>query len=311
MNLTESERPEKSPYLQLLSLGLYAIAGVFVSSILALLVLYFMYGEFMNSGWLLTTDPKFVSVNRVMISLQQVGLFLAPALFLALGEGKKTTVFYGFKQPKTTMVLLITGIMAVSMPVLEFSMQLNQKMILPEFLKGLEHWMKTQEDAAMETTEALLKMDNISTYLLNIALIAVLPAVSEELMFRGAIQRSLGRMFNNPHVAIWVAAFVFSAIHIQFYGFLPRFLLGAGFGYIYLWTKSLWYSIFAHFLNNAYAVTAAWYMQKNNIPLSESDKTTHFQWYGYIISAILTFLIFKYFKNKASKDDGEQLEKSF
>lgn len=309
MNLTESESTEKSPYLQLLSLGLYAIAGVVISLILTLLAFYFMYGEFINSSWLEAGNPKFIAVNRVMISLQQMGLFLLPALFLAWGEGKKPTVFYDFKTTKATFLLLTISLMAVSMPLLEFSMVLNQKMVLPEFLKSIEEWMKSKEDGAMVTTEALLKMDHIGTYLLNLALIGILPAVCEELMFRGAIQRSLGRIFRNPHVAIWLCAFVFSAIHIQFYGFLPRFLLGAGFGYIYFWTRSLWYSIFAHFLNNAYAVTAAWYMQKNNIPLSESDKTAHFQWYGYVISLVLTVLLFNYFKNKTSKADGEQLDK--
>jgi len=310
MNLRESESAEKSPYLQLLSLVMYAIAGVLISLILTLLAFYVMYGEFMNYSWLEAANPKFVTVNRVMISLQQMGLFLVPALFLSLGEGKKMNVFYDFKTTKATFLLLTIALMAVSMPLVELSTQLNQKMAFPGFLKSIEEWMKSKEDAAMATTEALLKMDHIGTYLLNIILIGILPAVCEELMFRGAIQRTLGRIFSNPHVAIWLSAFVFSAIHLQFYGFLPRFLLGASFGYIYFWTKSLWYSIFAHFLNNAYAVTAAWYMQKNNIPLSESDKTAHFQWYGYVISVILTVLLFKYFKNKTSIADGEQLDKS-
>ena len=274
-----------------------------------MLAFYFMYGEFMNYSWLEAANPKFVTVNRVMISLQQMGLFLVPALFLAFGEGKKMNIFYDFKTTKPTFLLLIIALMAVSMPLVEFSMQLNQKMVLPEFLKSIEEWMKSKEDGAMATTEALLKMDHIGTYLLNIILIGILPAVCEEMMFRGAIQRTLGRIFSNPHVAIWFSAFVFSAIHLQFYGFLPRFLFGAGFGYIYFWTRSLWYSIFAHFLNNTYSVTAAWYMQKNNIPLSESDKTTHFQWYGYVISVVLTVLLFKFLKNKTSKADGEQLEK--
>lgn len=309
MNLTESERAEKSPYLQLLSLGIYAIAGVFICLMLSFLTFYFMYGEFMNYQWLEAIHPNFIRVNRVMISLQQMGLFLIPALFLAWGEGRKINVFYDFRITKARFLLLTIALMAVSMPLMELSMQLNQKMVLPEFLKSIEEWMKSKEDGAMVTTEALLKMDHISTYLLNIILIGILPAVCEEFMFRGAIQRTLGRIFSNPHVAIWLSAFVFSAIHLQFYGFLPRFLLGAGFGYIYFWTKSLWYTIFAHFLNNAYAVTTAWYMQKNNIPLSESDKTAHFQWYGYVISVVLTILLFNYFKNKTSKADGEQLDK--
>ncbi|MBB2150157.1 CPBP family intramembrane glutamic endopeptidase [Pedobacter gandavensis] len=309
MNFIENERPEKSPYVQLLTLALYAIAGLVLTYVVALSGLYFWYGEMIDPSWLSPGNPKFIIVSRTLISLQQFGLFLFPALLMAWGERQKIPQFYHFKKIRIELLLLVILIMVLSMPTLEWVTQLNQQMVLPEFLKPIEQWMKTQEDSAMATTLELLKMNRIGDYLINIALIALLPAIAEEFMFRGAIQRALGRMFQNPHFVIWLTAFIFSAIHVQFYGFLPRLLLGAAFGYIYFWTKSLWYSIFAHFLNNAYAVTAAWYMQKNNIPLSESDKTTYFQWYGYLISAVLTFLVFKYFKNK-SRTDGKQLDKS-
>ncbi|WP_316750334.1 CPBP family intramembrane glutamic endopeptidase [Pedobacter gandavensis] len=309
MNFIENERPEKSPYVQLLTLGLYAIAGLIMTYVVGLAGLYLWYGEMIDANWLTPGDPKFIVVSRTLISLQQLGLFLLPAILLAWGEKAKATVFYDFKRTKIDLLILVVLMMVVSMPVLEWITQWNQQMVLPEFLKPMEQWMKAKEDEAMATTLEILKMKNIGDYLMNIALIALLPAIAEELMFRGAIQRSFGRMFQNPHLVIWLTAFIFSAIHVQFYGFLPRLLLGAAFGYIYFWSKSLWYSIFAHFLNNAYAVSAAWYMQKNNIPLSESDKTTWFQWYGYLISAVLTFLIFRYFKNK-STTDGKQLDKS-
>ena len=310
MNFIENERLEKSPYVQLLTLGLYAIAGLVMTYIVALVALYFWYGEFMSADWLSPGDPKFITVSRTLISLQQIGLFLFPALVLAWGEKQRITEFYDFKKTRVELLLLVLLMMVFSMPLLEWVTSMNQQMVLPGFLKSVEEWMKAQEDTAMATTLELLKMKNIGDYLVNIVLIALLPAIAEELMFRGALQRSLGRMFQNPHFVIWLTAFIFSAIHVQFYGFFPRLLLGAAFGYIYFWTQSLWYSIFAHFLNNAYAVTTAWYMQKNNIPLSESDKTTYFQWYGYVISAILTFLVFKYFKNKSLKADGKQLDKS-
>lgn len=310
MNFIESERLEKSPYVQLLTLGLYAIVGLSLTLILGIGIFYLRYGELMSLNWSIPGDPKFIFVSRTLISLQQIGLFLIPALMLAWGEKQRILEFYDFKEIRIDLMLLVVLMMMCSMPVLELVTVTNQRMVFPEFLKSVEEWMRVQEDTAMATMMELIKMKNIGDYLINIALIGILPAFAEEMMFRGAIQRSLGRMLKNQHLVIWLSAFVFSAIHVQFYGFLPRLLLGAAFGYIYFWTQSLWYSIFAHFLNNAYQVTAAWYMQKNNIPLSDSDKTTYFQWYGYVISAVLTFLVFKYFKNKSLKADGKQLDKS-
>jgi membrane protease YdiL (CAAX protease family) len=93
---------------------------------------------------------------------------------------------------------------------------------------------------------------------------------------------------------------VFSAIHVQFYGFLPRMLLGAGFGYIYLWSGSLWYSMLGHFINNAYAVCAAFYMQKQNMDISKMDSVPQFAWYGYLISFALTILVFQIFKKQTT-----------
>jgi membrane protease YdiL (CAAX protease family) len=135
--------------------------------------------------------------------------------------------------------------------------------------------------------------------MVNIFMIAILPGIAEELIFRGAIQRSFKRMFQNPHVAIWLAAFVFSVIHVQFYGFVPRLLLGAAFGYLCYWGGSLWYAMFAHFLNNAYAVGVAWYLQRNNMPLNEETTATHFDWYVCILSLLATILLIIYFKKQS------------
>ena len=94
--------------------------------------------------------------------------------------------------------------------------------------------MRDKEDEAMKMTYLLLKIDHPIDFFVNLFMIALLPAIGEELFFRGALQRSFTKMFSNPHVAIWVTAFIFSAIHMQFFGFFPRLFLGAAFGYIYL-----------------------------------------------------------------------------
>jgi membrane protease YdiL (CAAX protease family) len=296
----QNTREENGPLVQIMMLVIYAILGMIVFSIIGFGLVYLQYGGIIltDMAWLSSGEEYYIAAQRILLSTQQIGLFLVPALLLAKTEGQKTNEFYGFKKPKIELLLLVVVLMICAVPLLELVTQFNKNMEFPEALKGVELWMKNAEDQAMKTTLALLKMENIGVFIINIGMIALLPALAEELMFRGGLQRAFGRMFSNPHAAIWFSAMIFSAIHMQFYGFIPRLLLGATFGYLYFWSGSLWYAMFGHFVNNAYAVCAAWYMQKNNIPLSEADKTLNIAWYGYIISAILTFLLFRYFKTK-------------
>ncbi|MES2829107.1 MAG: CPBP family intramembrane glutamic endopeptidase [Bacteroidota bacterium] len=301
MSFIQKDREENSPYLQLLMIIFYALLGLLVCIIIAFGVAFAIYGKelFSNPDALQFTSIEYRPIFQLFLFAQSVGLFLVPAYLLSLTEGRPLNRFYGLKAPSIKMIGLVVIIMVVSAPLMEWSALINQKMALPGFLKGLEQWMKESEEALKQTTLLLLKMDTIADFLLNLFLVALVAAVSEEFIFRGAIQRTLTRLFRSSHAAIWVSAFVFSAIHMQFYGFLPRFMMGVGFGYLYVWTGSLWYSIIAHFLNNAVAVCQAWYMQRNNIPLTEADNTAHFAWYGYLISFILTLLAFQIFKKQA------------
>ena len=175
-------------------------------------------------------------------------------------------------------------------------------MVLPDFLHKIEQWMKEKEAIAMKMTIQLITVRSNFDFIVNLFMIAVIPAIGEELMFRGGVQRSLNRAFENPHLAIWLSAIIFSAIHMQFYGFVPRMLLGAGFGYLYYYSGSIWYAMLAHFINNAYAVCAAFYMQKHHMPLDKADEPIGFPWYGYLISAIITIALFKIFKDSATRE---------
>jgi membrane protease YdiL (CAAX protease family) len=307
MNFPYREKHENSAYLQLLMLCAYALAGILICSVLGFLVLYLMYGEvvLMDTAALAEGDDKYLNGLKIFQILSSIGLFLAPPLFLALTERKKITEFYGFQQPKLPLLGLVVLIMVVTMPLMEWMASWNQQMHLPDFLKSAEQWMKAKEAEAMRMTYIFLTVHGLGDFLFNLLTIALIPAVAEELMFRGGVQRAFKRMFDNPHVAIWLAAFIFSAIHLQFYGFLPRLVLGALFGYLYLWTGSLWYAILAHFLNNAYAVGVAWYLQVHHIPLDQSEATLNTPWYGYIISLLAGIYLLNYYKNKANY--GKQL----
>jgi membrane protease YdiL (CAAX protease family) len=248
------------------------------------------------------TDAN-ISAFKIFQALgTSVGMMAVPAIALALTEYKKLSDFYGFKNTRPILIILVLIIMLVSMPFMEWAMLWNQKMVLPDFLKGIEKWMKEKENATMGITLKLVTVRSNLDFVANLIIIAVLPAIGEELMFRGGVQRSLNRAFENPHVAIWLSAIIFSAIHVQFYGFVPRMLLGAGFGYLYYYSGSIWYAMLAHFINNAYAVCAAFYMQKHHMPLDKADEPIGFPWYGYLISAIITIALFKIFKDNASRE---------
>jgi membrane protease YdiL (CAAX protease family) len=300
MSFIQNPKEENSPYLQFLLLIFYAIIGLITCFILAFIVLFLIYGKELirNPAILVSPNLEYRPALQILLFAQSVGLFLLPPIFLAITEGKRVNAFYEFNRPRLKLLALVFLLIIVSSPLLEWISVFNQKMTLPDFLKGVEEWMRRSENSLKETTLVLLKMSSIPEFLLNIFLIAFVAAVSEELMFRGAIQRIFNRVFNSPHAAIWVSAFIFSAIHMQFYGFLPRFLLGAGFGYLYLWSGSLWYSILAHFLNNAFAVCQAYYMQKHNMSM-DIENVSYFAWYGYIISFALSIIVFTIFKKQS------------
>ncbi len=306
MFLNNSQKPEHTPSSQLLFLLLFAVAGLIVFAIIGFGVVYATYGLAGIRAAALS-DYSYISAFKILLVAQQIGLFLTPAILLAILERKRLSNFYGLTAPKAETLLLVTALTICWMPIMSFSNEWNQKMVFPEYLKGLEGWMKSMEDNATKATEAILKMKTISTLLVNLFVIAVVPAICEEFIFRGAVQRVIFRIKANPHVAIWISALIFSAIHFQFFGFLPRVLLGAAFGYIYFWTGSIWYAVFAHFLNNAYAVVMAFYLQANNKSINSADEM-NLPWYGYLISAILTLVLFKFLKDRSLNTEVSSTE---
>jgi membrane protease YdiL (CAAX protease family) len=301
MNFTTQTASERHPLLQLIFLGLLAVGGMLVFALIGIIIIYFSFGMdvMMNVISSKTNLNGSVQAFKILLTAQQFGLFLTPALFLAVTESKKPHQFYGIKKPNWPLLFNVLLLMLACTPVFGWINEQNQQMRLPSFLKSVEDWMRNMENENMKLTLALLQMKTIGSLIINLLVIALIPAVCEEFLFRGALQRTLLRFFKNYHVAIWVAAVVFSAIHFQFYGFFTRLFLGAMFGYVYWWTGSLWYTIFAHFLNNAYAVLVAFYMQSENQPLN-ADTDLNVAWYGYLISAFLTVVLLKILKDKGA-----------
>lgn len=310
MHQSSPNKQENSPFVQMLYLLLFAFGGLIVFAIIGMVLVFLTSGIDGLKG-AATNDMRYIGAFKILLVAQQIGLFLTPAILLAVVERTKLTNFYGLKAPKVNWLLWIAILSVCWMPLMGLANVWNQKMVFPEFLAGVERWMRPMEDSAAKATEAILKMKNLGDLVVNLLVIAVTPAICEELIFRGAVQRTVFRIKSNPHVAIWISAMIFSAIHFQFYGFLPRLLLGAAFGYVYYFTGSIWYAVFAHFLNNAYAVCVAYYLQMNNQSYTNADDID-MPWYGYVISAILTLALFvqisKKFKVKSEKSYDEHLQ---
>jgi membrane protease YdiL (CAAX protease family) len=161
-------------------------------------------------------------------------------------------------------------------------------MLLPEWLSGMERWMKNAEENAALLTEAFLKVETTQGLLFNLFMIALLPAIGEELLFRGVIQKIFTGWTRSHHWGIWITAILFSALHIQFYGFIPRMLLGVLFGYLLIWSGSIWLPVIAHFVNNGFAVMAIFLIDKNLLdPAVENIGGTPDSYY----SAFLSFAV--------------------
>lgn len=267
--MSENSIKPKHPFASLLFLLLLVLCGAIVFSLLGMLIGGFIFG--MDEMLKATSGQADVRFLKVLQITSAIGTFIIPAWFFARSEGQAPASYFKLNTSfYPVLIILSLAIMFSAAPLLEWTVGLNQKMQLPDFLKGVEQWMRLQEDKMAEITRQLLAMHSISDLLINLLMIALIPALGEELIFRGAIQKTLTRWTQNQHLGVWLAAIIFSAIHLQFYGFLPRMLLGALFGYLLLWSNNLWFPIIGHFINNGTAVIAAYIYQRQGLSIEQS-----------------------------------------
>jgi uncharacterized protein len=237
------------------------------------------------------SDPHMVIALKYFQIVNQVGVFIAPAIlfviltddnfrgYLSLDRGlKKFSIFFGF-------IVLV-----VSLPFINWLVQINSEMHLPGFLSGIEDWMRRSEDTAQRLTNAFLLTASWPGLIVNLLMIAGLAAIGEELIFRGILVKLFRNWTNNVHLGVIIPAILFSALHLQFYGFFGRLLLGIILGYLFVWSGSLWVPIFVHFLNNAMAVVISFLSNRG-------DVTTNLDTFGssdniMVITGSLILMIF-------------------
>lgn len=261
---------DKKPFLvKAFILGFLMLFFMMLTMVIGLVVAipFFGFEVFLNFGNLSDlSDSTSISFLKYMQALNQLGLFILPALFFAYLyrynalEYLKLSTRINLKYLSVSIVLIL-----VSIPAINYIVLINEQMKLPEFLFPIEQWMRSTEDATKQLTDAFLSTDSLGGFFVNMLIIALLAAVGEELLFRGVVLRLLLEGVKNIHLAIFISAFLFSAMHLQFYGFLPRLLIGIIFGYIFVWSANLWIPIILHFIFNGISVVAAYLFKLGKI----------------------------------------------
>lgn len=247
-----------SPFGKLLLLiGLILIFSIF-TALTGLIIGKFYLGVSLNDLSSLIAHPdtdEAIGFVKFFQMINQVGIFILPVVVYSLFVSSSPGKYFKLDSKPTAVSLLVSGLMVYSiLPFLNYVAEWNQHVNLPELFSGIEEWMKSKEEQAAELTELFLKTDSFGGLAINLLIVAIIPAIGEELLFRGALLRLFREMTKSSHLAVIITAFLFSAIHFQFYGFLPRFLLGLILGYSFVFSRNLWAPIFLHFVNNASSV---------------------------------------------------------
>ncbi|HCW07059.1 MAG TPA: CPBP family intramembrane metalloprotease domain-containing protein [Cytophagales bacterium] len=246
-------------------------------------------------------DPMSHEEFRVPLYLMQgcatlIGLAVLPIIFTFGAERKGLNYFFGGVKNYGIMFLLLLILTIAFMATNSVLISWNANLHFPDFMNGFETWARNYESKAEALTKFMTQFESGGEFLLAFVVIAIFPAVSEELLFRGMLQRQLHQGLGNIHVAIWTSAILFSAFHLQFFGFVPRLLLGGLFGYLYYWSGNLWMPIFAHFVNNGFSVVMIYLNQKGVVDMDVESTDTVAPWPAVVASAFLVIALLYYFK---------------
>lgn len=294
----------RHPASQLLILVGIALLSVSVFSFIPLLLAQPLFGiSALGNSTLFseTSNPQVLHLLKFMQLMQSLGLFVLPPLIFAFIYTRNIPLYLQLNKSSNTFnIPIMIVLMLFAIPAINWMGELNAKLDLPPAFDGIESWMKNMEKEAEALTTTFLKMNSLQSLFFNLLLIAVVPAFGEEFLFRGALQRIFSELTANKHLGIWISAVLFSALHLQFYGFVPRMLLGALFGYALLWTGSMWVPIVGHFVNNGTAVLISYFEQRGKISASvETIGSTSDQLVLVLVSFVgLALLLYWMFKNR-------------
>jgi len=288
--------------LVLVSFIIFAFAGALVA------IPLFDVNIFTNPD-VLNDYSSIENINTIKFFqiIQSIGLFIVPAIIAGYFFHGNLKYLGVLMRPGLFSVIMACVIIITAQPFINWMLQINEMLKLPEFLSGLENWMLESEKSRIEITEIFLDVSTVSGFVVNIIMFGVIAAVGEELIFRGLLLKLFNEWVKNIHVAVIITSILFSALHVQFYGFLPRLMLGIFLGYTFVWSRSLWVPIVAHFINNASAVTI-YYLVNNNFIKGDAETAGSIDNNFLLITSIIVLSVFIYSVYYFEKKRGEKFK---
>lgn len=268
--MTADKRPilnGQSPFAMFIfsSLGVIMIGLVFQLIGLFLTVLF--YNVSMAEIMDLSGDeaPEVINAVKFLQIIGALGTFVFSSMLISFFYTGRWFGYFPFgKKLNAGSSVFLVLVMIVSLPFVNMLTEINMGMELP--FDGMDNYLRQLEEQTETLMMTLIRADSLGALLVNLFMIAIIPAVGEELVFRGLLQRHLTEMFKNGHIAVIIAAGIFSLAHFQIYSFLPRFFLGLILGYAFLYGKSIWYPMIAHLVNNTLGVLFYFFYMKESNP---------------------------------------------
>lgn len=229
-----------SPARRLILLMLLFVAGACITGVLTALL----------TG--LAGPGRQLPMLRIAAVVQDVLMLVVPAVAAAVLICRQPARLLAVdRAPGWLPALLAVGVLIISSPAMSLIINWNAGLHLPESMAGIEESLRAAEDAATAAVDFLLGAHTAGNLVMSLLIVGILAGFSEELFFRGALQRTMTTAPVSPHAAIWISAVIFSLVHFQVFGFVPRMLLGAYFGYLLWWSGSVWLPMLAHVANNS------------------------------------------------------------
>lgn len=296
----------RNPWISFLVLLLFVFIGMFVGQFAGLLAMlpWLELSQIMDPEYLprIMNDPSFKRPLMIMNAFVALGAFIAaPLTYLYIYEKKKLPIFFNNNRIITIPLLLTIFIVLAFMSVNAIFIEWNAGIVLPEYLESFEIWAKNLEQLAQEQTKMMTQFENPIDFILAMIVIGLIHSIGEEILFRGLIQNQLFAITKNIHLSIWIAGFIFSAFHFQFYGLVPRMLLGVLFGYLYYWSANLWVPILAHFVNNGFTLILLYLYQQGTIEFDiENTPTISIEnvIFSLVLGVVLIIFFRKFFSNR-------------
>jgi len=302
------------PFTKFLFLLFIIVVSFSIFLILGLITAIPLFGLNLSSfqDALNVNNPENIGLIKYLQFIQHLGIFVVPPIVAAYVFSKQPINYLNAdKKSKFTVYLLAGVIIIFAIPFINYTGALNAKLSLPESFSGLEIKIKAMEESAAKMTEVFLNVHSVGGLLVNLIIIALLPAIGEEFMFRGVLLKLFREWTKNKHAAVLISAFLFSAVHFQFYGFLPRFLLGVLFGYLFVWSKNIWVPVTVHFINNGLAVVlyyfmhgSEWYEKADTFGTNTATMSSVI--FSVLFVGILLYLFRKFTKIESATVDFQQ-----